>query len=93
MEIDFYIDPDTGLPHIAGRGIEGWEAIDVLLRPEADYNGQDGTRHAVGQTRNGRYLRVIYRRIASDGSRLVITAFDLPPKAKQALRRHRRRRK
>jgi hypothetical protein len=91
MEITFYIDPDTDEPHISGHGIETWEAVDVLLSPDMDYNGREGTRIAVGQTRNGRYMKVIYRRF-EDGRRLVITAVDLPPKAKAALRRKRRRR-
>jgi hypothetical protein len=93
MEIRFHIDPDTAEPHIAGHGIATWEAIDVLLRQDMDYNGREGTRVAIGQTRNGRYLKVIYRRYEADGSRLIITAYELKRKAKAALRRARRRRK
>jgi hypothetical protein len=91
MEVRFLIDRDTDEPHIAAHGVTAWEVMDVLRKPELDYNGREGTRIAIGQTRNGRYLRIIYRRDESDDSQIVITAYDLPPKAKAALRRHRRR--
>jgi hypothetical protein len=91
MEIRFYIDSETGEPHILGHNIEEWEATDILKSPELDYNGRRGTRVAVGQTRYGRYLRVIYRRLKPGDVRLVITAYDLSPKAKAALRRRRRK--
>jgi hypothetical protein len=92
MDITFFIDRETGEPHIARHGVETLEAIEVLTRAEIDYNGQEGTRIAVGQTRNGRYLRVVYR-LLEDGSRFVITAYDLPSKAKAALRRRRKRKR
>jgi 6-phosphogluconolactonase (cycloisomerase 2 family) len=91
MNIEFYIDSDTGVPHIARHRVEKWEAVDVLENAQADYNARDGTRAALGQTRDGRYLRVIYRRL-DGGDRRIITAFDLSPSAKRALRRSRRRR-
>jgi hypothetical protein len=93
MEISFFIDRDTGDPHVAAHGIQTWEAAEVLQHPEYDYNGREGTRIAVGQTHAGRYLRVIYRRNPLDDSRFVITAYELSQKAKSALRRRRRRRK
>jgi hypothetical protein len=91
MQVHFYINRATGEPHVEDHGVEAWEAIDVLKNADMDYNGRNGTRVAVGQTQNGRFLRVIYRRLEGDDSRLVITAYDLPPKAKIALRRFRRR--
>jgi len=91
MEIEFYIDADTGEPHIARHGVEKWEAIDVLENAEVSYNGRGGTLVAVGQTRSGRCLRVIYRRLGTEACR-IITAYDLSANAKRALRRKRRRR-
>lgn len=61
MKVGFHVDRDTGLPHVENHGVETWEASDVLLNSEVDYNGREGTRVAVGQTRYGRYLRVVAR--------------------------------
>jgi hypothetical protein len=91
LYVEFYIDPDTEEPHIARHGVETWEAIYVLENAEAGYNVRGGTHVAIGQTQSGRYLRVIYRRL-DDGGVRIITAFDLPEKAKRALRRRRRKR-
>ena len=60
MEIRFYIDPETGEPHIFGHDVEETEVEDVLARPREDRPGREDSRVAVGQTQAGRYLRVIY---------------------------------
>ena len=52
---------------------------------------QEDSRIALGQTREGRYLRVVYVPDPLPDSVFVITAFELGPKAKHALRRRRRR--
>jgi hypothetical protein len=46
---------------------------------------------AIGETRSGRYLRVIYVPDPAPGSIFVITAYELGPRALWALRRRRRR--
>jgi len=91
MEFHFLIDRDTERPHVENHHIETWEAIDVLKKPDFDYNGRESTRIAIDQTRNGRYLRMIYRRIEKEDARFIITAYDLPPKARAALRRRKRK--
>ena len=91
MKIRFYIDPDSGLPHIFQHNVAESEVEEVLARPLEDRAGVDGSRVALGQTRAGRYLRVIYVPDREPGSVFVITAFDLTPKAKHALRRRRRK--
>ena len=45
----------------------------------------------MGQTESGRYLRVIYVPDLEWDSAFVITAYDLGPKARKALRRRHRR--
>ena len=60
MEVRFYIDPETGLPHIYGHSVQEHEVEDVLANPGEDRSGVEGSRVAVGQTVGGRYLRVIY---------------------------------
>jgi hypothetical protein len=92
MRVRFYTDPDTGRPHIEGHNVTEAEARQVLRNADQDYDGREGTRNAAGQTDAGRYLRVIYRREDDGETLFVITAFDVPPKAKKVLRRKRRRR-
>jgi len=88
MEIRFYIDPETGCPHIENHDVSETEVEDVLLRPGEDRPGRDGSRVALGQTRQGRYLRVIYVPDPEPDSVFVIAAYDL---AGKPLKAHRRR--
>lgn len=91
MKVRFYIDQGSGEPHIADHGVNQREVRDVLARPLEDRPGRDGSRVALGQTPAGRYLRVIYVAGPEPDSVFVITAYDLGPKAKRALRRRRRK--
>lgn len=91
MELRFYIDAESGEPHINKHNVSEWEAEDVLLRPIEDRAGKDGARVAIGQTRAGRYLRVVYVPDPEPESLFVITAFDLGPKALRALKRRRKK--
>jgi len=93
MEIRFYVDPETGEFHISSHGVSEAEVEDVLSRPLEDRPGREDSRVAVGRTREGRYLRVIYVPDPIPGSIFVITAYDLGPKAKLALRRRLRKKK
>ncbi len=93
MTIRFYVDPETGLPHIRGHGVSEQEVEEVLLRPGEDRRGHDGSRVAIGRTRVGRCLRVIYIPDEEPGSVFVITAYELGGKALLAYRRRRRRRR
>lgn len=83
----FYIDPETGQPHIYEHGVAEHEVEDVLERPLEDRPGREESRIALGQTRDGRFLRVIYVPDAEPDSVFVVTAYELGPKAKRALRR------
>ncbi|WP_152049217.1 DUF4258 domain-containing protein [Tautonia marina] len=91
MEIRFHYDPDTGLPHMYGHGVTEEEAEFVLRHPGEDRPGRDGSRHALGQTAAGRYLRVIYVPDEDGDGIFVVTAYDIRGKALQAYRRRRRR--
>lgn len=93
MEIRFYLDPETGTPHIARHGVTENEVEQVLAAPLEDGSGSEGTRAAIGQTEAGRFLKVIYVPDAEPETAFVITAFDLGPKALKALRRRMRRRR
>lgn len=93
MTIRFYFDPETGLPHVRCHGVSEQEVEEVLLRPGEDRRGPEGSRVAVGRTRAGRCLRVIYVPDDAPGSVFVITAHALEGKALLAYRRRRRRRR
>lgn len=90
--IRYYIDPETGLPHIYSHGVTEGEVEEVLARPGEDRQGYEGARVAIGQTETGRYLRIIYVPDLEPGSAFVITAYELRGKVLTAYRRRRRRR-
>jgi hypothetical protein len=89
----FFIDETTGEPHIYGHAVSEDEVEEVLDRPFEDRPGHDGARVASGQTRAGRYLRVIYVPDSLPGSLFVITAYELGAKTKRALRKRRKLRR
>ena len=91
MKIRYYHDADSGLPHIRGHGITEHEVEDVLRRPGEDRAGYDGARIAIGQSRSGRYLRVIYVP-DEDGGVFVLTSYDLRGRPLRAYRRRMKRR-
>src|SRR5436309_1988993 len=62
-------------------------------RPLQDIRGRDDSRIAIGQTGEGRYLRVIYVPDPVPDSVFVITAYELGPKAKRAIRRRRKKKR
>ena len=91
MHIRFYRDPETGEPHIYNHGVTEDEVEDVIRRPGEDRPGREGSRVAIGQTRAGRFLRVIYVPDPEPESIFVITAYELRGKTLTAYRRRRRR--
>ena len=93
MAIRYHLDPDTGQPHIYGHGVTEAEVEYVLQHPGEDRPGSDGSRHALGQTAAGRYLRVIYVPDEGEESVFVVTAYELQGKPLQAYRRRKRRRR
>jgi hypothetical protein len=65
----------------------------ILRHPGEDRPGSEDSRHALGQTAAGRYLRVIYVPDQGADSVFVVTAYELRGKPLQAFRRRRRRRR
>jgi hypothetical protein len=51
VKIRFYIDPETGEPHIYEHGIDEDEVADVLEDPIYDAKAEGTSRSAIGQTR------------------------------------------
>ncbi|MBL8793217.1 MAG: hypothetical protein JNM56_04875 [Planctomycetia bacterium] len=91
MDVRYHIDPHNGLPHIYGHGVTEAEVEYVLRNSGDDRPGQDDSRHALGQTAAGRYLRVIYVPDPVGDGVFVVTAYDLRGKQLQAYRRRRKR--
>ena len=60
MNIRFYIDIETGSPHIYNHAINEVEVEEVLGDPGEDRPSRDDSRIAIGQIQAGRYLRVIH---------------------------------
>ena len=92
MEFRYYVDPETGEPHIYDHGVTESEVEYVLRHPIEDTAAKEGSRQSLGKTAAGRYLRVIYVPDAEPDCVFVITAFELRGKPLQALRRRSRRR-
>lgn len=90
--VRYYVDVETGEPHIYGHGISESEVEYVLRHAGEDRPGRDGARVALGQTASGRYVRVIYVPDEDDKGVFVVTAFELHGKPLKAYRRRQRRR-
>ena len=91
MKIRYYIDPQTEQPHIYDHDVAEDEVEEIILRPEEDRPGKEGSRVAIGRTSGGRYLRVIYVPAPEPNSIFIITAYQLQGKPLIAFRRRRRR--
>jgi hypothetical protein len=92
MEVRYYRDPETGLPHIYGHGVTEAEAEWVLAHPAEDNACSGESRQALGKTADGRYLRVIYVPDEEGDGVFVVTAYSLAGKQLKAFRRRQRRR-
>ena len=90
--IRYYVDPETGLPHIYNHDVVEHEVEEVLAGPSEDRQGEEGSRVAIGQTDAGRLPRVIYVPDPEPDSVFVITSYELRGNALTAFRRRRRRR-
>jgi len=79
--------------HIFNHQVTEDDVEEILARPGEDRQGYEGARIAIGQTKAGRYLRVIYIPDSEAGSVFVITAYELRGKALAAYRRRKHRRR
>lgn len=93
MNVRFYIDPETGVPHIYNHQVYEDEVEAVLSNPGEDRTGREGARVAIGQSFGGRFLRVIYVPDPEPDSVFVITAYELQGKPLRAYRRRHKRKR
>ena len=91
MDVRYYLDPDTGQPHIYGPGVTEQEVEEVLRGRGEDLRATGNARRKIGQTSAGRYLQVFYVPDEDPNSVFVITANKPQGKAKRAFRRRQRR--
>jgi hypothetical protein len=92
MEVRYYRDPETGLPHIYDHGVTEAEVESILARPNEEGPCAGGSRQALGQTAAGRYLRVIYVPDETGNGVFVVTSYSIVGRQLKALRRRKRRR-
>ena len=69
MDLRFWIDPESSLPHIFNHGVTEEEVRQVLSRTAEDFPGTDGSRIRLGQTQAGRYFKWSTCRILSGTAR------------------------
>ena len=93
MNVRYYIDPATGLPHIYNHNVGEVEVEESLANRDEDRPGDRDSRIAVGQTDAGRILRVVYVRDPKPDSIFVVTAYDLAGKPLIAFRRRMRKKR
>lgn len=93
MNIRFYIDPETDLPHIYNHGVDEEEVRDILRNPGDVQRSNRNSKMAFGQTSDGRYLCVVYVRDPEPHSFFVVTAYALRGNDLSAYRRRRRKKK
>ena len=93
MELRFWKDPETALPHIYEHGVREEEVRQVLSRPRLNLRGGGNSRSIMGQTSAGRYLKVVFVPDPDGAGGFVVTAYELQGKGLQAYRRATRRRR
>lgn len=91
MNIRFYMDPESGEPHIHEHGIMEAEVFEVLYGTGEDLPARENSRMKLGTTSNGRYIQVIYVMDEDGEGVFVITAYELRGNAKKAFRRRMKR--
>lgn len=93
MEVRYYVDPDSGQPHIYGHGVSEQEVEEVLRGRGEDLRAARDSRRKIGQTAAGRILQIFYVPDENPESVFVITAYEPRGKAKKAFRRRQRRKR
>jgi hypothetical protein len=91
VRLRFFVDPETGVPHIWNHGVAEDEVEAILRQPGEDRRGSEDSRVAIGQTPAGRYLRVVYVRDPDPQSFFVVTAYELRGQPLTAYQRRKRK--
>ncbi len=92
MNIHFHLDP-FGDPHMWVHNVTETEVVDAMTDPLETVKGRGTSFIAIGRTRAGRYIKVIYSPDNVGDGIFVVTAFDVPPRQIRALIKRKRRRR
>ena len=92
MNLRFNLD-SFGDPHIWNHNVSETEVAEAMADPLESVKGRGTSVIAIGQTRSGRYIKVIYSPDDVGDGIFIVTAFDVPPKQIRALMRRKRRRR
>lgn len=92
MRVRFHTDL-SGEPHIHGHNVRESEVIEALDRPLETIQGHADSFVAIGLTRSGRMLKIVYANARDGDGIFVIAAYDLPDKQRRALKRRQKRRR
>ena len=92
MELRFYEDPETGMPHIYGHGVTEDEVRQIFACAVESLKIEDNKRMALGKTFGGRHLCVVYVPDPEPDSVFVITADEMRGTFLKDYRRRLRRR-
>jgi hypothetical protein len=92
VDIRYNLDVETELPHIYGHGVTEDEVEQILMRRGYDRPAGDNSRMALGQTRAGRYLKVVYVPDEDGKGVFIVTAHQMTGNLLTAYRRWARRR-
>jgi hypothetical protein len=87
MNLRFWNDPETGLPHLYEHDVTEEEVRQVLRRPQLNRREGRNSRAIMGQTLAGRHLKVVFVPDRAPESGFVVTAYELRGKALRAYRR------
>jgi hypothetical protein len=93
VELRFWKDPETGLPHIYEHGVTEEEVRQVLSRPRLNLRSGGNSRSIMGPASNGRCLKVVFVPDSDGASGFVVTAYELRGKGLKAYRRATKRKK
>jgi hypothetical protein len=93
MELRFWKNAETHLPHVFDHGVTEEEVRQVLARPGLNLPAGANARSIVGQTSSGRYLKVVFVPDSGGNSGFVVTAYEIKGNALKAYRRAARRKK
>ena len=93
MELRFWTDPETGLPHINDHSVTEDEVREVLARPGLKRRAGGNSQSIMGQTSAGRHLKIVFVPDPEGDGGFVVTAYELRGKGLKAYRRDKRRKK
>ena len=93
MRYEFYLDAESGQPHLYRHGVDESEVIEVFEDAGLRWHNAEGKWVLIGKTRSGRFLQVVYLVLEENPpATFVITAYTPKRELISAYRRHMKKR-